>query len=479
MPALSRRWLRLLAFATGLSALAVGGLSATPALASSHREAPLITQDPLADNTDVYTFRSPDKPDTVTIVADYVPFEQPAGGPNFYRFGDDVLYQIHVDNVGDGHSHLTFNYRFNTQTNNPNTFLYDNVPPVGPITCSGHTYKNWNRPQSYTLSVQKGDGYNPGTVIGRGLITPPSQVGPKVTPNYDQLAACATYNNLPGGISSFAGQRDDPFYADLGRIFDLIDVGSTPHVDYLAGLNVQSIVLQVPIKTLQGPNANDHVIGVWATASRQQTTVRSTSGSQNSSGPWVQVSRLGNPLVNEVVIPLGQKDHFNASQPSNDAQFASYVKRPELSTYLNALFDKDVPVNVDRPDLVSTFLTGIKSIGNQPAKVSPAEELRLNMATPVTHTNPNDDNRLGALGEFLNGNAPEGYPNGRRLADDAVDISVLAVAGVLCEPATAQTLGFQQCRNSNVNLGLGDGVNKNDKPFLTQFPYLASPTSPY
>jgi len=349
------------------------------------------------------------------------------------------------------------------------------VPPVGPITCSGHTYRNWNRPQTYTLSVQRDDGDT--TVIARNLTTPPSQVGPRVTPNYDRLAACATYTDLPGGVSSFAGQRDDPFFADLGRIFDLINVGATPHIDYLAGLNVNSIVLRVPIKSLQGPN--DQVIGVWATTSRKQLTLRTNDGVKRDFGAWTQVGRLGNPLVNEVVIPLGKKDRFNASEPRDDAQFLSFVKRPELATYLNALFDKDVPVNVDRADLVTTFLTGIKAIGNQPARVTGSEQLRLNMATPVTHTNPNDVNRLGALGEFLTGKAPEGYPNGRRLGDDAVDISVLAVAGVLCQPSTAATLGFEQCRNSNVNLGLGDGVDRNDKPFLAAFPYVALPTAPY
>src|SRR5262245_14758916 len=177
MPKLPGRWLRVLAFATGLSALAVAAISpAAPALASSHREAPLIAEDPLADPSDVYAFRSPDQQDTVTIVANFVPFQLPAGGPNFYRFGDDVLYQIHVDNVGDGRPHLTYNYRFTTKTNNPNTFLYDNVPPVGPITCSGHTYKNWNRPQSYTLSVTRdgdGDGSGDDRIIARNLITPP------------------------------------------------------------------------------------------------------------------------------------------------------------------------------------------------------------------------------------------------------------------------------------------------------------------
>ena len=221
------------------------------------------------------------------------------------------------------------------------------------------------------------------------------------------------------------------------------------------------------------------MIGVWATTSRQRLTLRTGDGARRSFGAWTQVGRLGNPLVNEVVIPLGKKDRFNASRPQDDGQFLSFVTRPELSTYLNALFDKEVPVNVDRPDLVTTFLTGIKAIGNQPAKVSASEQLRLNMATAVTHTNANDVNRLGALGEFLSGRAPEGYPNGRRLGDDAVDISVLAVAGVLCQPSTAATLGFQQCRGSNVNLGLGDGVDRNDRRFLAAFPYVALPTSPY
>src|SRR5262245_7670931 len=209
MPTSRRRRLRTLALATGLCALAIGVASPVPAFASSHREAPLIAEDPLADPTDVYAFRSPDKPDTVTIVMNVIPFQQPAGGPNFYRFGDDVLYQINVDNVGDGRPHITFNYRFSTKTNNPNPFLYDNVPPVGPITCAGHTYQNRNRPQTYTLTVDR-NGYT--DTIAQNLTTPPSQVGPKVTPNYDKLAACATYNNLPGGISSFAGQRDDPSY---------------------------------------------------------------------------------------------------------------------------------------------------------------------------------------------------------------------------------------------------------------------------
>jgi len=477
MPKSYGRWPRVLALTAGLCALAVGAVSPAPALASSHREAPLIAEDPLADPTDVYAFRSPDRPDTVTIVANFVPFQQPAGGPNFYRFGDDVLYQLNVDNVGDGRPHITFNYRFTTRTNNPNTFLYDNVPPVGPITCSGHTYKNWNRPQTYTLTMSR-DGYDD-TVIGSNLTTPPSQVGPKVTPSYSTLAGCATYTDLPGGVSSFAGQRDDPFYADLGRIFDLINVGATPHIDYVAGLNVNSIVLRVPIKTLQGSNPKDSVIGVWATTSRQQVTLRTDDGAKRNFGGFTQVGRLGNPLVNEVVVPLGKKDRFNASKPVDDAQFLQFVKRPELAVYLNALFDKDIPVNVDRPDLVTTFLTGIKAIGNQPAKVSPSEQLRLNMATAVTHTNPNDVNRLGALGEFLSGRAPEGYPNGRRLGDDAIDISVLAVAGVLCQPSTAATLGFQQCRPSNVNLGLGDGVDRNDKRFLAAFPYVALPTAPY
>ena len=485
--------------AAGLLIAAVGVAFAVPLPigASSHREAPLIGADPLADNTDLYAFSSPDDAanasantalnGTVTFVANYVPFEQPAGGPNFYRFGDDVLYQIHVDNRGDARDHIVFSYRFHTRTVNGSTFLYDNLlPQNGVITCSGHTYSNWNRPQTYEVEMTNLD-TGVSTTLADGtngeLTTPPSEVGPVVTPNYGSLAGCATYTGLGDGsgnnlgISSFAGQRDDPFFADLGHIFDALDVFGATHEDYLSGMNTNSIVLRVPKSLLlcSGCGGNP-TIGVWATASRKATTVLQTAGGSKTSGPWVQVSRLGNPLVNEVVIPLGQKDHFNASVPAKDGQFASYVVSPEMARILNTI-DPAVPTT-GRTDLVAAFLTGLAGI-NQPAGVTGSEELRINLATPVAHPGDiNGVNRLGALGEFLSSASPEGFPNGRRLADDTVDIAVLAVAGVLCEPSTHAALGMAQCRNSDVPLNLGDGVDQNDASFSNSFPYLALPWSP-
>ena len=496
---LGGRRARLAATALATAALAIGFAVPQPAAASSHREAPLISADPQADNTDLYAFSSPDDANnasadtalngTVTLVANYVPFQQPAGGPNFYRFGDDVLYQIHIDNKGDARDHIVFSFRFHTHTLNPDTFLYDNLlPQNGVITCSGHTYRNWNRPQTYEIDMTNVDtGVTRTLGDGRNteLTTPPTQVGPVATPDYPSLAACATYTGLGDGsgnnlgISSFAGQRDDPFFADLGRVFDVLDVFGPTHQDYLAGLNVNSIVLRVPKSMLLCSSCGGNpVIGVWATASRKATTVLQTSGIHKTSGPWVQVSRLGNPLVNEVVIPLGQKDHFNASVPANDGQFASDVVNPEFARILN-LFDANVPTT-SRADLVATFLTGLGGI-NMPAGVTPSEELRLNLATPVTH--PDDINgvsRYGALGEFLGGKAPEGFPNGRRLADDTVDIAVLAVAGVLCEPDVHGALGLAQCRPNDVPAVFfaGDGVNANDTPFSNSFPYEALPWAP-
>ena len=446
-----------------LAGLAALGLTLTPLVgqASSHREAPLIAEDPVADNTDVYAFVSPDDTSTVTLVANYIPFEQPASGPNFHRFGDDVLYQIHVDNVGDGLSHLTFNLRFDTETVNPHTFLYN----TGPITwnASKHLYNNWNRPQSYTLTMQNGDDT---TTLGKGLLTPPDVVGPASTGNaatYHALAQHAVHSlSTPSGpVTVFAGQRDDPFFADLGGIFDLLNIPSfgSPGQDYLAGLNVHSIVLRVPKAMIHGPNANDPVVGIWASASRHKTTVLHSNGTKDEDGPWVQVSRLGNPLVNEVITDLGTKDRFNATEPEDDAQYVQKFLTPELAGLIHALFDPATPTT-NRQDLVAVLLTGLPGL-NKSALANPtlADELRLNMSINPSSTNPNSVNRLGVLGGQL-----DGYPNGRRLADDVVDIEIQAIAGA--------TDGV------SIPSVVGDGVNHNDVLFQTFFPYLADPHQP-
>ena len=361
MQAVSKRtnvlWIAALGIALGVL-LAVGPRpEAAPA--SSHREAPVISEDPAADNTDVYAFVSPDRPDTVTLVANYIPLEEPAGGPNFAKFGDDVLYALHVDNDGDAEDDVTYEFRFKTQIRNPDTFLYN----TGPITSLGDP--DWNIRQTY--SVTRVQGRN-GDVLGEDLPTPPVNIGPRSTPNYDALAAAAV-TDLPGGIKAFAGQRDDPFFVDLGSVFDLaglrpfnpfhvIPLGATPASTASRGYNGHAIVLQVP--TAQLAAFGKPTIGVYASASRQKLTILREDGMRDAVGPWQQVSRLANPLVNEVVIPLGKKDRWNASDPEDDARFVGEYTDPEVTALENLLYPvlDDAPTS-GRGDLVAVLLTGV------------------------------------------------------------------------------------------------------------------------
>lgn len=433
-------------------------LGAVPTLASSHREAPLISQDPAADATDLYAFVSPDAPDTVTFIANYYPMEDPAGFPNFYRFGDDVTYRINIDNNGDAVEDIFYQWTFDTEIANPNSFLYQS----GPIDSLDSA--NLNVRQTYTLSEGRGGVL---TEIASGLMTPPSNIGPKSTPDYDALASAAI-SEVGDGIKVFAGQRDDPFWVDLGGVGDLLTIRQIPGnagggVDDLAGLNVQTLAIQVPIDQLTkdnavpaGADADDAVIGVWTTALRGSTKVL-WPGTYEDSGPLVQVSRLGMPLVNEVVAPLGAKDLFNGSHPGDDAQFLGAVTDPEIAKLLNLLYGTAlVPVpESGRDDLVTVFLTGVPGL-NQPANVKPSEMLRLNVAVaPSAEENP-----LGVIG---GDNA--GFPNGRRLGDDVVDVELRVAAGFLLGEE------FQQ----GVNGQLGDGVPTNDVPFMSAFPYVAAP----
>ena len=426
-----------------------------PTTASSHREAPLISQDPLADNTDLYAFISPVAQDKVTIIANFIPLEAPYGGPNFYKFDDNALYEIKIDNNGDAREDVTFEFRFKTTVRNPNTFLYN----TGPITSLDDP--DWNVRQTYSVTRALGFVGNRKTVLGSNLPTPPVNIGIRSTPDYEALATAAVVQ-LPDGVKVFAGQRDDPFFVDL-NVFDLLAVppADTNNTDSLAGYNVHTIAIEVPITMLTShggvpASANDPhaVIGIWSTASRPSTTVRKDQGSK-SQGTTIQVSRLGNPLVNEVVIPLGAKDIFNGLQPVDDGAALPYVLDPEVPKLLNALFGIQSPP-APRNDLVTIFLTGISGL-NQPPGVRPSEMLRLNMAiAPANQPSP-----FGVLGNDI-----AGFPNGRRLADDVVDIAVRAMAG-----ATPLTPEF----NQGINTQLGDGVAGNDKPFLTVFPYVATP----
>jgi hypothetical protein len=447
-----------LALAAMLGVSSVFNLGALPSNASSHREAPLISQDPAADGTDLYAFVSPDDPDTVTLVAAYYPMQDPAGFPNYYRFGDDVTYRINIDNNGDAVEDIFYQWNFSTEIANPNSFLYQS----GPI--ESLDSENLNVRQTYTLSEGRGGAL---TEIASGLMTPPSNIGPKSTPDYEALASEAIFE-VGDGLKVFAGQRDDPFWVDLGGVGDLLTIRELPGnagggVDDLAGLNVQALVIQVPVEQLtrdgEAPaDAEDAnaVIGVWTTALRPSTKVL-WPGTFEDSGPLVQVSRLGMPLVNEVVAPLGAKDLFNSSHPGNDAQFLGAVTDPELAKLLNLLYG-DALVAVpesERDDLVTVFLTGVPGL-NQPANVTPSEMLRLNMAIPPAE----EENPLGVI---AGDNA--GFPNGRRLADEVVDIELRVAAGFLLGEE------FQNGANGQ----LGDGVPTNDVPFLAEFPYVGTP----
>jgi hypothetical protein len=461
----------------------VVGYQILPGRASSHREAPLISQDPMADNTDLYAFRSPDRPDTVTIIANYIPLEPPASGPNFPAFDDSVLYEIHVDNDGDAKEDLTFQFRFRTETRNPDTFLYN----TGPIASLDDP--NWNRRQTYTVTlVRRGHGRGhdeSAEVLGATLATPPDNIGPRSTPDYEALAAAAVHA-LDGGVTVFAGQRDDPFFVDLGSVFDLaglrpfnpfhaIPLAPEAGRDAVARFNTHSIAIQVPIAQLvQAPNTT---IGVYASASRRRVRVLRDDGASDDRGRFVQVSRLGEPLINEAVIPLGQKDFWNRSDPEDDAQFEGFYTRPEVARLENALYGTPpqghpggalMPIaETGRADLVAILLTGVKGLNFTGARR--ADLLRLN--TSIAPSAPvGGGNRLGVLaGDFA------GFPNGRRLEDDIVDIDLRAFAEGY-GPILHAALGLA---DKSPNDQLGDGVDANDKLFLGRFPYVATPHQGY
>ena len=370
---------------------------------SSHREAPEISKDPVADSTDVYAFVSPDRPSTVTLIANYIPLEEPAGGPNFYEFGDDVLYAIHIDTNGDGAADITYQFQFTTRLRNPDTFLYN----TGPIRSLDSP--NWNSRQFYTVTRVAGGLSQP---LGTGLACPPCNIGPLSTPRYRTLAESAVHS-LPGGVRVFAGQRAEGFYVDLGSIFDLatlrpfqqlhakygMHVFSKPEpgVNATNELNVHSIALQVPIAALTGSSSRDEsdpraVIGVWTTASRRSAQVWDAErGLSTPSGPYRQVSRLGNPLVNEVLIPLGKKDFWNTQPPMYDSDFASYVTTPSWpgccppsTRGCSRIWRRWTSPGRPRADLEAILLTGIpagliKGFQNHTGSVL-ADMLRLNTA---------------------------------------------------------------------------------------------------
>jgi hypothetical protein len=444
---------------------------------SSHREAPAISQDPVADNADTYAFVSPDDPSTVTIITNYVPLEGPPGGPNFFEFGDDVLYSIYIDNNGDARPDIEYRFRFRTTLQNEDTFLY-NTGPIGSL-----TDPNWNKRQLYNVSVHRPHG--PDKVLGERLACPPCNVGPRSTPNYDALAAAAVHH-LPSGETVFAGQRNDGFFVDLGAIFDLGDIREIQNlhlipspagtsVDPLKTLNIHAIALKVPIAKLTrdgsvpgDPAAAKSVLGIWGGASRRKVQVRD-GHTMRESGPWVQVSRLGNPLFNEVIVPVGDKDRWNALDPIDDVGFEKYVNQPELAKLLPVLYPGAFPnlagYTKDRADLHAILLTGVPG-GIVPGFQNftgpkPADMLRLNVAVPPTTSSPN---ALGVVGGDL-----AGYPNGRRVFDDVVSIELKAVAGAtipLVDPSYTVD-GAVGAVSSYLTPGAGR--------YQSTFPYLGTP----
>ncbi|GAA2677943.1 DUF4331 domain-containing protein [Streptomyces aculeolatus] len=443
--------------------LAVLTLAPGTGAASSHREAPLIAGDPRADNTDVYAFTSPDRDDTVTLAANWIPFEEPNGGPNFYAFADDARYHIKIDNTGDGRADITYTWRFrNLIRDAENQFLYN----TGPVTSFNDPDLNFRQVYDLTETTRHGT-----RTLLRGAPTAPSRTGEASMPDYPSLRAEAV-RGLPRGGQAFAGQAEDPFFADL-RVFDLLYGGdlSERGQDTLAGYNVNSVALQIPKKhlALRGSTARNPVVGVWSTTERRGATV--TDSRKESPAGWRQVSRLGNPLVNEVVVPLKYKDAFNSISPDQDRTVQPVVDKvydPILPKVIEKVYGIPAPPT-PRDDLAEIYLTGIcKACGpikadlnshrlnkDAPAgRIVPAEELRLNMAVPPAA----QPQRLGVLAGDL-----AGFPNGRRLADDVLDISLQAVEGAAQSGQLVPALAD------------GDQVDTNEVPFGDTFPYLAQP----
>lgn len=494
-----RRWKQGAAIGAGVALLGTvvavqGGPSGLSA--SSHREAPLIAGDPRADNTDVYAFVSPDAPDTVTMIANWLPFEEPNGGPNFYPWAEDTRYNVNVDNDGDAVADLAYTWTFTTVTKDPGQFLVNTGPfsSVGDDTLNVYqTYDLVVRDLSGTPTDESDDVVVP---ILDDAIAAPSAAGAVSTPDYQPLVDEAVASGTVGDLRSFAGQADDSFFLDL-RVFDLLyGANVVPEVgeDTLAGYNVNTIALQVPssVLALNGSVADNPVIGVWSTTERIVQTEGASTPDDETDDAFapVQVSRLGNPLVNEVVLPLALKDTFNAIDPTVEATVDAAVEAvqfPILPPLIEAIYGQPVPGDDDgdgdneespRTDLVEIFLQGVSvandGLGGDPNQnpalaadlndlalnagvdaATPSEMLRLNMAVPPT-ASPND---LGVIGGDL-----QGFPNGRRLTDDVVDIALAVAEGIVFEDGADVSA-----------LAPFDSVDRNDRDFADVFPYVALP----
>jgi hypothetical protein len=504
--------------AAPLAAAAVLALTAGVAglaNASSHREAPSITTTPKVDGTDFYMFRSYEagRAGYVTVIANYQPLQDAYGGPNYFTMDRNALYEIHIDNNGDAREDITFQFRFK---NDLAGGLGVTLPIGGknvaiPLVQAGQVAApgsaSLNVGESYTVTMVRGDrrsGQAAAVTNANGgsatFLKPVDNIGTKTIPDYAGYAGRHVYDvNIPGcGMPAklFVGQRKEAFAVNLGTIFDLVNaplavitdpalIGAVPNT--IDDANVTTLAMEIHKSCLTA--GGDPVIGGWTTASLRQAQLQDPSPgpghqtAERAGGAWVQVSRLGMPLVNEVVIGLKDKDRFNASQPRNDGQFADYVTNPTLPALLEiALATQNIaPTNFPRTDLVTTFLTGIPGV-NQPRGVVPSEMLRLN--TDIEPVPFAQQNRLGIVGAILAGQSDfAGFPNGRRPKDDIVDISLVAVMGGLCMAnGNNNGLGFgADCNPSKVPLGttafkLHDAVDQAVVPLLDRFPYLFTPT---
>lgn len=497
--------------------------------ASSHREAPLIGQDPLADNTDLYAFISPDRPDTATIIANYIPFQEPASGPGFFNFDPNVQYSIYVDNTGDGKPDITFTFKFNTTIANRNTFLTHlgaGGQGAGDASITSLTDADFNVKQTYSVSMQSGMFVTPfgkfpkaKQVLGSNLVVPPYNIGPGATPNYENNLASRAVYDLPGGARVFAGPRDDPFFIDLAAVFDRLELrplgffGDPRGKDSIAGFSVHSICLQVPLAMLSvdgkrptNPTAKNAVVGIWAAASRPMISVLRRDGAGvDASGSMIQVSRLGNPLVNELFSPFATRDRWNATTPDTDSQYRqTQVVAPEVPAIIDLLYGtntqgsgvlaralKPFPTT-NRTDLELILYKGIPVnpltgpgfttvIGGDLNKAVYADQLRLNLAIPpnvmgsLPDMNSPGNRRLGLLG----GDAA-GFPNGRRLFDDVTDVFLRAGAGGT--PFTSLLFtSFSGASDPNAapNNALTDGVDRNPEGFMPVFPYAQTPIAAF
>ena len=478
-----------------LAASAFTGLVVQPAMASSHREAPFITRLPKVDGTDLYMFRSYEagRANFTTLVANYQPLQDAYGGPNYFSMDPDALYEIHIDNNGDAKEDMTFQFRF-TNTNKDTQLNVGGKQVSIPLVINGASDINTvnsagiNLREQYSVTLVRGD-RRTGTrsavtdaTSGAAIFDKPiDNIGNKSISDYATYAGKHVFNiNIPGCTTPgrmFVGQRKDPFVVNLGETFDLINIqypatafnanAERNAFDSLKDANVTAFELEVPTACLT--NGTEPVIGAWTTASvRQGRLINPTPRSGKASkegGAWTQVSRLGMPLVNEVVIGLKDKDQFNHSKPSGDGQFIDYVTNPTLPALIEILFGSagaKAPTNFPRNDLVATFLTGIKGV-NQPANVVASEMLRLNTSIAV---NTGVQNRLGVIG---GDNA--GFPNGRRPGDDVVDIALRVVMGRLCTlsigcvPADAPAGGLDFTDGAYIDATYVDSV----------FPYLKTP----